>query len=135
MRLLSRREHGARELAEKLARKGYGQLEIDEVLAECQRLGLQDDERFTESVCRARVRQGYGPLKIIHELQAKQIARELIDKILEQEKDNWLNHALAVWEKKYKNKGVLSFVELGKRQRFLAYRGFPADIIAKLIKE
>src|SRR3546814_5195711 len=96
LRLLARREHGAHELADKLRQKGYSQPESNEAIAECQRLGLQSDQRFVESLCRARIRQGCGPLKINQELHTKQIDRELIDKALEQEDDNWLTHALAV---------------------------------------
>ena len=73
MRLLTRREYGAQELAAKLAQKGYRAAEIVEVTAECQRLGLQSDTRFVESFCQARIRQGFGPLKISQELQAKHI--------------------------------------------------------------
>ncbi|KTD25015.1 regulatory protein RecX [Legionella lansingensis] len=135
LRLLARREHGAKELADKLAQKGYSKAEIDEAIVRCQSLGLQSDVRFVESVCSIRIRQGCGPLKIIQELQAKQIARELIDEVLEQERDNWLKLAQAVWEKKFKSQEVLSYSELQKGQRFLSYRGFPAEIIAKLVKE
>lgn len=134
LRLLARREHGACELAGKLAQRGFGTTEIDEAIAKCQSLGLQSDIRFVEAVCALRIRQGSGPLKILQELQAKQIARELIDKTLSQEQDNWLHHAQAVWNKKYK-KLKLSYMELQKAQRFLLYRGFPTDVIAKVVKE
>ncbi|WP_028388435.1 recombination regulator RecX [Legionella fairfieldensis] len=134
VRLLARREHSAYELATKLSKKGYGQEEINEVMATCQRLGLQDDARFVELLCRTRIHQGYGPLKIRQELQTRKIDNELIDSAIDQERENWLAHALTVWYKKYKQDDV-SFPELQKRQRFLLYRGFPSDIIANVIKE
>lgn len=135
LRLLSRREYSAHELADKLAQKGYSSREVDETIADCQRLGLQSDLRFVESFCRSRIRQGSGPLKIRQELQAKQVERQLIDDVLKEEQDNWLTYALAVWQKKYKNQGKLPFAELQKGQRFLLYRGFPTDIIAGVIAE
>ncbi|ASQ45354.1 recombination regulator RecX [Legionella clemsonensis] len=135
VRLLARREHGACELAGKLAQKGFGQVEIDEAITKCQRLGLQSDRRFVEALSAVRIRQGCGPLKILQELQAKHIARELIDEILSQEQDNWLDYAQAVWDKKFKKQPKLSYIELQKAQRFLLYRGFPTDIIAKVVKE
>lgn len=135
MRLLSRREHSVRELADKLAQRGYGPEEVSEVIAKCQRLGLQCDARFVESLCHTRIRQGCGPLKISQELQAKCIDRELIASALEREQDNWLTYALAVWRKKFPNGDDISFIELQKRQRFLLYRGFPTEIIAKVIAE
>lgn len=135
IRLLGRREHGAGELADKLAQRGYSSKEVEEVIAECQRLGLQSDARFVESFCRSRIHQGCGPLKIRQELQLKQIERQLIESVLEQEQDNWLGYALAVWHKKYKSQAEISFIELQKRQRFLLYRGFPSDIIASVVAE
>lgn len=135
MRLLARREHGACELADKLAQKGYNRQESNEAIAECQRLGFQSDRRFVDAVCHVRIRQGCGPLKIHQELQAKHIESELIDEILAREADHWLDHALAVWHKKYKKQDQVSFAELQKRQRFLLYRGFPTDVIARVVKE
>ncbi|MBA3537896.1 MAG: recombination regulator RecX [Tatlockia sp.] len=135
LRLLARREHGAQELADKLAQKGYETAEIADAITECQRLGLQSDLRFVESFCRARIRQGSGPLKISQELQAKHIERTLIENALTQEKDNWLSYALAVWYKKYKVQVDIPFEELQKRQRFLLYRGFSTDIIANVVAE
>lgn len=135
IRLLARREHGARELADKLAKKGFEEAEISEAIAKCQYLDLQSDLRFVESFCRTRIHQGSGPIKISRELQARQVERALIDGVLEQEQDNWTAYALAVWRKKYKHPEDMSFVELQKTQRFLLYRGFPAEIIASLMAE
>jgi regulatory protein len=135
LRLLARREHGAWELANKLARKGYNSIDIAEAVEKCQSLGLQSDVRFVETLCRMRIQQGCGPLKILQELQAKQIARELIDGILDQEQENWLSHAQVVWNKKFRSRPKLSCIELQKGQRFLTYRGFPADIIAKIVHQ
>ncbi|KTD25892.1 MULTISPECIES: recombination regulator RecX [Legionella] len=135
LRLLGRREHSARELVIKLAQRGYDSKEVSEAIAQCQRLGLQSDARFVETLCHTRIRQGCGPLKISQELQTKHIDRELIDNVLEREQENWVTYALDVWHKKFKNQGEISFKELQKRQRFLLYRGFTADIIAKVIAE
>jgi len=135
MRLLVRREHGAQELISKLAKKGYLAEEIQEAIAECQRLGLQCDRRFVEMVCRARIRQGYGPLKIRKELQGLQVDRELIENVLREEQDNWLAYAMSVRNKKYKDQSDLSYAALQKQKQFLHYRGFSTDIIALVFKE
>lgn len=134
LRLLARREHGAHELADKLTQKGYKSQEINEAISECIRLGYQSDQRFAASFCQTRIRQGYGPLKIRQELQARHLEQELIHEVLAQEQDNWESHALAVWHKKYKGQEVLPFTEVQKRQRFLLYRGFPTDIITSVIR-
>lgn len=135
LRLLARREHGAVELCFKLEHKGFSSSDAKEALEASQSLGLQSDCRFIENYSRSRIRQGYGPLKIIQELKSKGIDTDLIHEVLEQEQGNWLTYALDVWEKKSKGQQDLSFSELQKQQRFLLYRGFSMDVIAQVVKE
>jgi regulatory protein len=135
LRLLTRREHSAKELNDKLKRKGFGQSEIIEALDSCQQRKLQSDERFVTEYIRSRVRQGYGPLKIAQELKSKGVDNMLINQELRQEPEQWVVHAVAVWQKKCKNQQNLSYDELQKQQRFLLYRGFDMDIIAKVVNE
>ena len=135
LRLLTRREHSARELREKLRLKGFNQEEISDVIESCQRQNLQSDFRFVDNYIRSRIRQGYGPLKISQELKSKGVDSDLINNGLKQERDNWLIHAINVWQKKSKEQGPLSVIELQKQQRFLLYRGFDMDIIAQVLKE
>lgn len=132
VRLLSRREHGAYELANKLAQKGYADADIQDVLSECQRLDLQNDARFVDSLLRARIRQGYGPLRIRRDLQSAQIDRDLIDAALQEEADNWLQYATQVWKKKFKDQQELSYPAMQKQKQFLLYRGFSTDIITMM---
>lgn len=135
VRLLSRREHGAIELCDKLKRKGFSSEDVNDALVNCQRLDLQNEHRFVEMYTRSRIRQGYGPLKISQELSNKGVAKELIQHTLQQEEEHWLSHAFDVWHKKNKGQADLSFNELQKQQRFLLYRGFSMDTIAKVTKE
>ncbi|PWY56385.1 recombination regulator RecX [Legionella qingyii] len=135
VRLLSRREHSALELCDKLKQKGYSAIEAKIALDECQRLDLQSERRFVEIYSRSRIRQGYGPLKISQELTSKGVDKELIHQFLQQEQDNWLTYALDVWQKKSKGQCELSFDELQKQQRFLLYRGFGMDTIVQVKKE
>lgn len=134
IRLLSRREHGADELLVKLHQKGFDADEATAALAESQRLGYQDDARFAESLCRARINQGYGPLKIKQELQAKRLDKSLIQEVLAQQKDHWAEHARRAWQKKFRSSDKPDYPEMQKQQRFLAYRGFPMDIISSLFR-
>lgn len=133
VRLLARREHGEQELLDKLLKKGYASADAQEAIAECQRLGLQSDVRYASSFCRLRIRQGYGPLRIQQELQSKKIDRDLIAQILAEEKEQWLTYARDVWHKK--GSEPPDFAGQQKRQRFLLYRGFPADIIARVVRD
>jgi regulatory protein len=135
LRLLTRREHSTKELSDKLKQKGFPQEEISDVIESCQRLNLQSDQRFTEHYVRWRIRQGYGPLKISHELRVRGIDSDLIHKEIQQESANWMTYALNVWEKKCKGQINLSFQDIQKQQRFLLYRGFDMDIISQVVKE
>ncbi|HAT6979005.1 TPA: recombination regulator RecX [Legionella pneumophila] len=133
--LLSRREHCAMELCDKLKQKGFNLNDVQNALHECQRLGYQSDERYVESYIRARIHQGYGPLKIIQELKNKGVDPELIQSVLQEERDNWVDYALRAWEKKFKRQDDFSYSEMQKQQRFLLYRGFDRDVISKVFKE
>ncbi|MCP0914268.1 MULTISPECIES: recombination regulator RecX [Legionella] len=135
IRLLAKREYGAHELEFKLAQKGYDAAQIEATLVKCQHLGLQSDERYAASVCRTRIAQGYGPLRIRQELLSQQVNADLIEETLQQEDENWLSYALAVHQKKYKEKSELSFAQLQKQKQFLFYRGFPSHIIAKVFND
>ena len=131
-RLLSQREHSAGELKTKLMRKGFIAEDVMRVIIKCQELDLQSDQRFAESLCRARIRQGYGPKRIVQDLKKAEIDPELIQKVILLDTDTWISHAKAAWLKKYK---IIS--DLYQRQKcikFLIYRGFSIDIIQKSLE-
>lgn len=131
--LLTRREHGEDELRKKLANKGYAEDACNEALKACQRLGLQSDPRYAEALCNRRVRQGYGPLRIKQELQAKRIDDDTINAVLTIYHGEWLAYALTAWQKKFKHP-ALCRSEQQKHLRFLQYRGFSTETIAQLFK-
>lgn len=135
IRLLSRREHGAQELTNKLVEKGYSVYDAQEAVVACQRLNLQSDARFVDNLSRARIRQGYGPIKIQHELQHLAIDRALIEYVLAQEQENWLEYARLVWKKKYKEQTEITYAAMQKQKQFLLYRGFSTDTITYLFRE
>lgn len=135
VRLLSRREHSAKELEAKLKQNGFNATDVQETLAKCQELDLQNEGRFVEMYIRSRIRQGYGPLKISQELSAKGVDKQLIQRVLQHEEAHWPTHALAVLQKKCKGQRDLSFPEMQKLQRFLLYRGFSMDVIAMVSKD
>lgn len=133
VRLLARREHGLAELADKLGQKGYIEVEIQEALLTCQQQGLQSDARYADSLCRTRMRQGYGPVRIRQELKAKSVDREHIEAALSMDPHHWLSHARDVWEKKYALSGGASFADKQKQRQFLLYRGFPMETVTQVV--
>lgn len=132
--LLSRREHSAQEVLTKLRAKGYLLDESQLALATCQQEGWQSDERYCDMLCRTRINQGYGPLRISQELYNQRIANNLIENTLSTYENNWEDYALTAWQKKFKTPKNSDLSELQKQQRFLIYRGFPHDIIRKILK-
>lgn len=75
------------------------------------------------------------PFKDQAGIKNKGIDPDLIQSVLHQEKDNWVNYALRAWEKKFKRQDDFSYSEIQKQQRFLLYRGFDRDVISKVFKE
>ncbi|KTD53103.1 recombination regulator RecX [Legionella quinlivanii] len=134
LRLLARREHGANELAQKLAHKGFERLDIENAVDKCQQLNYQSDERFIASFCRQRIGQGYGPQRIIQELQLKGLAKDLILEIINEQNLSWETLAREVIQKKFRQIEEQDFVARQKQQRFLQNRGFSFEIINKLFK-
>jgi regulatory protein len=133
--LLAKREYCVTELTNKLEQKGFDSDTISLAFAKLTELNLQSDERYVEMICNARIRQGYGPLRIKQELISKNVASYLIEETLAVEKDNWFEHAISVWHKKYAKNIQYSSKEIQKQKSFLYSRGFSADTIAKVFKE
>lgn len=133
--LLARREHGTEELMTKLTSKGHSEADILAAIAECQRLGLQSDMRFAETISRVRIRQGYGPERIRRELQQKQVDRDVITQVLTVAQVDWIACALQVLRKKYKSLVLSAYLEQQKQKQFLLYRGFSSETIAQVFAQ
>lgn len=146
--LLAIREHGDKELRQKLKKKFHltqalqakYQLDetalmalIDSVVAHCQAQNWQDDERYIEQAVLNLSQKGQGPMKIRQKLQQTSSRTDLIDAYLDWELEDWLDIARQVVLKKYGNlQKPTSRNEQAKRMRFLQSRGFGSDIIWKV---
>lgn len=137
MNYLSMREHSAKELYIKLAKK-FEQTEW--IVASIEKLksdGLQSDERFTEAFVNMRLRQGKGALVIRLELKEKGIEDAIISQYLsnsEQETD-WNLLALKAYRKKFGDSAIGDLKDKAKRIRFLTARGFSAANIQYVFKQ
>lgn len=79
LRYLSNRAHSTKELEMKLKRK-YCDEAVEYALAKCEELGLLDDERFAEMLSEElSSRKKYAPKRIISELTARGIKREIAE--------------------------------------------------------
>ena len=131
MNFLSMREHSAKELYTKLAKK-FDQ--TDWITASIEKLkndGLQSDQRFAEAFVSMRLRQGKGALVIRLELKEKGVSDALINQYLvhpEQETD-WNALALKAYRKKFGDSAIGDLKDKARRIRFLTARGFSSTNI------
>ena len=137
MNYLSMREHSAKELYSKLAKKFE---QMDWILASIEKLksdGLQSDQRFTEAFVAMRLRQGKGSVMIRLELKEKGISDALISQYLvnpEQDTD-WNALALKAYLKKFGDSAIGDLKDKAKRIRFLTARGFSSANIQYVFKK
>ena len=135
MDLLCRREHSRQELLTKLSRR-FNDCERALIEQQLQRLvedRLQSDERFVESFVNGRKRQGKGPARIRQELQQKGVSSYLISQCLEASRDEWNELALEVYLRKFGDTPVVDHKDRARRLRFMQYRGFDTQAIARLV--
>ena len=89
------------------------------------------DARFVESRVNAR-RTRYGNLRIRHELGQHGAALDAAT--AERLKDSELARARAVWARKYGGTPAGPMTERARQMRFLAGRGFSADVIRRVVR-
>lgn len=134
LELLSRREHSQRELRDKLRGK-FPEADFDALFLRLQELNYQSDRRFAEVFARSRVQRGQGPLRIRRELQQRGVSAHLIESALESLEEDWFQLAAELLQRKFRTpvsealSRELQLKERARRQRYLAYRGFPSDAI------
>jgi len=129
--LLGRREHSARELKAKLARKGHAKEEISDAVGRLADREYQSDDRFGVVIARTRVAQGYGPARIRAELKSHGLADAAIRAAVEATDADWLVVAANQLKRRFGGKAPADAAERGRRGQFLLRRGFdPATVRA-----
>jgi regulatory protein len=132
LRLLARREHGQKELLNKLLVKGLAKDDILAVIDELAQQGWQSDSRYAESYTRHRIQKGYGPIFIAYELRKNGIDAVNFEDIMQKMADSWMELLEQVYTKKYGHDLLLDRNEWAKRSRFLMQRGFSGTMISAL---
>ncbi len=133
--LLARREHSRAELARKLARyqmDGQDAGGVEAVLDQLEAKGMLSNERFAAALTRSRGER-FGAARVRRELREHAIDPDLVRKATEPLKRTELERARAVWRRKF---GCLAEDDKGRARqlRFLAARGFSADVILHIVK-
>lgn len=133
MDLLARREHGRVELTRKLRQRGATDELIDAALDRLAEQGLLSEARYLNSFVASRARGGHGPLRIREELAQRGLPRDAIEQALNEAEIDWNEQLRAVWQRKFGQLPV-DARERAQQGRFLAYRGYPLDLIGRLLR-
>lgn len=133
VRLLSRREHSAFEIRDKLQKRDFDETEIAQAIVELQQGGWLSDERFAEAYIRMRQLKGFGPIRIAMELNERGVDECIVDEYLHADDAAWQQTLEQQYRKKYRNKVIEDYNDKAKRIRFLQYRGFPLDQIYRVV--
>ena len=128
LRLLTRREHSAKELKRKLTARGVDTAAADAAIEKLAGSGFQSDSRYAEQMIRTRLAQGYGPRRIRADLQVAGLTHERIEIALAGIDIDWHEQAQAAFAKRFETVGG-THAERQKQYRFLAGRGFDSDQI------
>jgi len=94
---------------------------------------LLSDERYTEVYVHSRESRGFGPLRIRAELRERGVDAALVERYLEQDRELVEARAREEHRKKYGSRSPESYSERARQARFLQGRGFPSDVIWRVV--
>lgn len=131
LRLLNIRSYSSRELAAKLAKKGFSSSEVENILQECTRLHLLNDREYALNYANNLALRNSGQRKIAYELHRKQLDREFVMEALEATGEEEPRRCLEAAQ--YKLRLLSRETDTRKRRekllRYLAGRGFRAESV------
>jgi len=129
--LLARREHGRAELRRKLAPHACAE-EVESLLDELSRQGWLSDVRFAESLVRAKGAR-VGSLAIAHTLRQRGVPEALVQSQLAALSTSELERAREVWRRRF-GSPPRDARERARQMRFLQGRGFPLEVILRVVR-
>lgn len=130
MNYLARREHSRTELARKLSQHGEA-VDIAALLDQLERENLLSNARYAESLAHSRAGR-HGSVRLKSELREKGVPEAILAEVVRQARDGDLAAARAVWSKKF-GEPPADARERAKQQRFLLGRGFPGDVVRRVV--
>ncbi len=131
LRLLMRRDHGRAELVRKLTQHAESVAAVEQLLDELVRRKLLSEDRVAESRANTLSRK-FGVSRIRHDLRAKGIADETIERVAAEAQSTEVERARQIWKRKFREPAS-SRADRAKQMRFLAARGFSHDTIRKVL--
>lgn len=131
VRLLSRREYSAKELADALTLRGYASEAVEDAMTFCQEHELQSDERFARS--RVRWRATRSNSAIARELARHHLSAELVEESLAELPDE-TERARELAQRRVTG-NLHTPKDYHRAWRFLAGRGFSSSVIHRVLRE
>jgi len=125
--LLARRDFASSVLRERLVAQGFAAANAETVVAELQREGVVNDERYAQNYVAYHAGRGQGPLRIGAGLRRIGLPAALVDAALDDGPD-WAALARRVHTARF-GRPPSSWAEKARQARFLQYRGFSSDHI------
>lgn len=138
LRYLAMREHSRAELARKLARHVEDSAEdpsgprIERLLDELAAHGLLDEQRAADALVSAQAAR-YGALQLRQRLRARGVTPEAAATALASVAGSEFERAHAAWQRRFGEPSA-DPTERARQARFLAGRGFGADIIRRVVR-
>jgi regulatory protein len=134
MDLLARREHSRVELERKLRLRGATAELIAPTLDRLAEQGLLSDTRFLQCFVASRARGGHGPVRIREDLAQRGLPGADIEQALREVEVDWSEQLQELWQRKFAGQLPVDARERAKQGRFLAYRGYPLELISRLLR-
>lgn len=132
MGLLARREQSRNELQRKLHIKAVEndwRVDLESLLDDLYRLGLQSDLRFSKVLVRSKANAGYGPSGVYQWGLQYGLDRDLVHQQLLEQQFDWFEKALQQKRKHYGRALATNPKERAKQARHLYQRGFAQEQI------
>ncbi len=133
LKLLNRRDYGARELGQRLAERGFAAATVQTVVDHLVQEKLLDDARYALHFVAYHANRGQGPVRIAHRLREAGVAAELVTAVVDASSAEWRRRCGEVRRKRFGAREPGSWAERGKQGRFLTQRGFSSDQVRAAI--
>jgi regulatory protein len=136
--MLARRELSAAQVRQRLARRGYAEVDIDEAVARLRRERALDDRRTALACARTEVRvKKHGRARVLRQVEAlgipRRLAREAVMEVFgEVDEQRLLEQAL---DTRLRRGSIADAAAARRMRRYLLVQGFdPAAIVSALRK-
>ncbi|MBK7758588.1 MAG: regulatory protein RecX [Deltaproteobacteria bacterium] len=135
---LARRDHGQKELREKLLQRGHSVADTDEAIAALIERGWLNDARTAQNMSESLAKgRGYGPRKVMQTLVERRKlsssdAKAALTNLDEQGHDWRARADLLLSRRRVRPDDPQAW---GKLARFLASRGFPQNVCAEAARD